>query len=165
MENVLKKICFLIQDYLNLKDNEIYIYNNKFFQSKEKGLNVCVGCNDSTVIANNNTHKEENEKYIEILETIIRSNIFINIYSYDNTAIREKEKIFFALNCDKAQEIQIKNNFKIFKISNNFISSPELDGTKVLNRFILNFQVIYKVGDVREVSYFDKFKNLLIKNN
>lgn len=165
MERVLKSICSLIQNFLQLDNEHIYIYNNKWKIPKDEGLVVCVGCQGIKTISNNSYFEEINGDFSECLEVKANASISINIYSYNTEALYKKEQILMALNSTNSQNLQNLKGFKIFRLPNSFLQANERDGTKILNRFILEFNVIYSDLKVNGVDYYDNISNALLTIN
>lgn len=166
MDNILKNICSLIRDFMKLDNEHIYIYNNKWFIPEDKGLCVVVGCQNIQVLSNNCYYEDINNNFQEVLENKNRADISINIFSYNNDALYRKEEILMALNSTNSVNIQDKNGFKIFRLPNAFNNASEQDGTKILNRYIINFSVLYNTTMVNNVNYYNNYnnKNIFINN-
>lgn len=164
---ILKTICKLIQNFMNLDDNHCYIYNGNWFIPEDKGLCVVVGIDNVKIISNNTYYKEtEDNNLQEITEIKSLASVIINIFGYNQEALNRKEEILMSLNNSEAKKIMTEKAFTIFRNPTSFKQINELDGTKILNRFVLEFQVLYNTYKTNNVDYYNNHYNYnLITNN
>lgn len=151
---------------MELDNDHIYIYNNKWLIPKDKGLCVVVGCNNITPIGNNKEYIEEDNTFKECFFVNNRAEVTINIFSYNQDAINRKDEILMALNSDEFLNLQSKYAFSISRLPTSFIQADEKDGAKILNRFILTFNLFYQSKKEQETLYYDdyNFYKLTINN-
>ena len=166
MIKYLQYICYIIQKFMDLDDKHIYIYNNKWIIPDDRGLCVVVGCNNITPISNGKDHIYENNIFKERFFINNIAEITINIFSYNQDAINRKDEVLMALNSDEFLNLQSKYGFSIGNLPTSFLQHSEKEGAKILNRFILNFNLFYQSKKEQETLYYDKFNNInLITNN
>lgn len=157
---ILKTICKLIKDFMNLDDEHCYIYNDNWFIPEDKSLCVVVGVDNIRTISNNTYYKETKDNNLqEITEVKSLASININIFSYNKEALNRKEEILMALNNSEAKRKMTEKAFTIFRNPTSFKQVNELDGTKILNRFILEFQVLYNNYKINNVDYYNNYNN------
>lgn len=161
----IKQVASIIKKFMKLDNEHCYIYNQKWFIPKDKGLTVAVLLRGQNILSNNKEHKEINNVFCEVLSTNIQERIDIYIFSYNLDAITRKEEILMALKSDYSEFIQNKENFHIGTIPTSFNDASETDGDKILNRFNISVNVISKQEVVNNVNHYDNGDFLLIKNN
>lgn len=162
---ILQIICKLLQDFMDLDNKHIYIYNQKWLIPTDKGLFISVGLQGTKVFANNSETRLINNLASEVLTIHKQDQISINIYSYDFSAIERKEEILMALNSNLAENLQNKLGFHLGKIPITFNEVSEIEGTKILNRFNLVFNVISKVSKTIASDYYNSSYFITNKNN
>lgn len=166
IEDYLKLICGLIQDFMGLDNKHIYIYNQKWIIPNDKKICVVVGCSNVKPIASCKEYKEENGAFKECFFVNNIAEITINIFSYDMEATNRKDEILMALNSDTAKNLQAQYGFSIGTLQLNFNQNDEKDGTKILNRFVLDFNLIYQSKKEVITSYYNDYNDIfLITNN
>lgn len=163
--NILTYICEILQKFMELDDGQVYIYNQKYILPRTTGFFICIGLQGINVLANNTETKEIGNDVKEILTTQTQSQISIDIYSYDFSAIEKKEEILMALKSNLSQNIQSKYGFHIATVPTNFNHISEQDGTKILNRFNLLLNVISKKEKVISSDYYNTSYIIINKNN
>ena len=166
MIKYLQYICYIIQKFMDLDDKHIYIYNNKWIIPDDRGLCVVVGCDNITPISNGKDHIYENNIFKERFFINNIAEITINIFSYNQDAINRKDEVLMALNSDEFLNLQSKYGFSIGNLPTSFLQHSEKEGVKILNKFILNFNLFYQSRKEQETLYYDNFNNInLITNN
>lgn len=163
--DILNYICSIIQKFMNLDNGQIYIYNQKYILPPTTNFLISVGLQGVNLLANNSETKEINGAVKEILTTQTQTQISIDIYSYDFSAITRKEEILMALRSNLSQNVQAQYGFYIASIPTNFNQQNELDGTKILNRFNLLINVISKQQKVIDSDYYDTGYIIINKDN
>lgn len=158
-------ICNIIRQFMNLNNQQVYIFNQKYILPNDTGLYICVGLQGENILSNTNEHKLINNEYKEIITIQKQQVISINIYSYDFSAIDRKEEILMALNSDYSENMQNQYGFHIGCIPTSFTMVSEVDGTKILNRFNIHINVISSKQIIKNSNYYETNNFLLIKNN
>ena len=151
MEQALKITCKLIQDYMNLDDRHIYLYNNKWVIPKDGKICVVVGTGQETPyhsFTKVNGLTEENT----ILSTCLLN---IDVFSRTREALYRKNEVLMALNTSKAQNTFNKYGFYIPKLPMAFNQIDEVDGTDILTRFNISFNMYYKTSKEYQSNYIE----------
>lgn len=165
----LKCICQILKEYMNLKENQIYIYNQKYILPNIKDCLISVGEQGEQIYSNQVEYKKLLNDKGEI-EAIEESKLYkqlsvsIIIYSYDFTAMKRKDEILMAIKSNIGQRIQEENNFKI-AITGNFNNQNELDGDKILYKYNLLLNCLIANNNItKNIDFYNK-QDLILKVN
>lgn len=161
----LKYICKIIQDNLELDDQHIYIFNQKYIMPTDKGLFVAVGIEGEQVINQGSDYKMDGGNYTQEQSLIKQGTLSIDVYSYDFSAIDKKDDVILALNSDMSQNMQDKYSFHIGTTPLSINDVSEQDGTKIINRFNITFNIIYGKSKSNKSDYYNSSDFLIYKND
>ena len=157
----LEAIGKIIKDFMNLEDGQIYFFNQMYIVPNDKRLYVCIGYQGDNTISNIKENKEDLQEFT----TIKQKQVSIIIYSYGYEAIDRKEEIIQALNSNESENIQSLLGFHIGNLPISEENTSEEDGTKVLNKYNLLFNIIVGKRNNKTTTYYDNSQFLLTKNN
>jgi len=160
MEQALKTTCRLIQDYMNLDNNHIYLYNNKWVIPKDGKLCVVVGTSQETPFFTSTTVQGTTEENT----TLSSCNLNINVFSRNREALYRKNEILMALNTSKAINSYVALGFYIPRLPTTFTQIDEVDGTGILTRYEISFNMYYKTNKFYVSNYIETIDFDLITN-
>lgn len=140
MNNIelLKILCNLVKEFMELQEDQVYIYNQKFLIPNDSRIYVCIGQQGETIYSNNNFVKENGE-YINITKELF---LTINIYGYTMDVLARKDEIPMCFKSTMTERAMDMYDFKIARIPNSENNIIEQVGTKMLYRFDFSYNVI-----------------------
>lgn len=161
LEIALKSICRLLKDYLQLDDEHIYLYCNKWVIPKDGKLCVVVGTGQE-IPYHSSTRVEGLEEENTILSTCTLN---IDVFSINREALYRKNEILMALNTSEAQNLFSRYGFYVPKIPQSFNQVNELDGATLLTRYNISFNMFYKTSKKYKSNYIETSDYKLFVNN
>ena len=157
-------IADIVQSELELTDDRVLLYNQKWTLPNEDDIFIYIAPTTSKVISSRTTYVNDGLTFKEVQDLNLRENIAINIFSKDSSARTRKEEIIMALISDKAQQDQEKYSFKIAAIPDTFIDLSSVEATARLNRYAITIPVFSWRTKEKDAVYFDKFEHSVITN-
>lgn len=97
------------------------------------------------------------EEPTNVIETVIKYNVQVDLVSKDNSARDIRGKALGAFASFYSQKIQEQYQFRIFPISSVFINTTELEGGSQLNRFTIIIPSLYLERNTANTDYYDTF--------
>ena len=147
---------------MGLDTQQIFIYNQNFKIPETSGLFVVIQFNSSRPYASNNEFIEATNE--ELLTTQTKEEYTVNVMSKDDTSRTRKEEVVMALNSNYSRNQQELYQFKIGKITGDFLNVSEVEGAAVINRFALPLTVLAHYSKTLSTDIYDTFTNS-IENN
>lgn len=100
---------------------------------------------------------------IEVNEVQAREMVQIDIFSRSNAGITRNWEVIAALNSFYSQQVQEANNFKIFRLPQNWINTSSAEGSSILNRYTITIPCFVwyrkqKLLTMNGGDYYDDFK-------
>lgn len=153
----------ILQNQLNLDDDQVWIFNQKINQPKNYDLFLVL--NEISCKPFSNVSRETDGQTKSF--TNFLSMIDINIQSRGPSAMYRKEEVILALMSVYSRQQQELNSFSIGRISTNFISLSNLDGSAIPYRYVISMMMQYAVSSTKNVEFYNDFPDveLLIDNN
>ena len=145
-----------IKNYLDLDDDHCYIYNNKWKDINDKGLYVVVGIDSEEVLANNLQYTRTEDKLLSHSSIIVETNFFIDFFSYNIEARRRRYEVLSYLSSDNCEFYQEQRAYRVYRIPTAFRDLSTEEGSKILNRFRIDFKVHHSTQFTKESPYYDK---------
>ncbi|MDR3244658.1 MAG: hypothetical protein LBT79_07920 [Elusimicrobiota bacterium] len=161
--DILKLICDIVQKEMSLPDGRVWIYNQKRELPTDENIFIVVGLSGSDkMIGNSRRYKRTLEGLEEILCVNVLTFVSIDITSKNTDARMRRFEIPLALGSSYSQQIQEKYSFSVGKIG-QVVDVSAAEGTSMLNRFNLTFNITHAVEKNKAVDYYDKFEKPQIK--
>lgn len=145
-----------IKKYLDLDDDHCYIYNNKWKDINDKGLYVVIGIDSEEILANNLNYTSTNDGLISHSSVLMETNFFIDFFSYSTEARRRRFEVLSYLSSDESEFYQEQYAYRIYRVPTGFKDLSTEEGSKILNRFRIDFKVHHSQQYDRSVPYYDK---------
>lgn len=154
-----KIICELLQRRMNLKANQVVIYNQKFNIPDTQGIFISVGFLAEKVYSSNLSYENsaDQTELLEVQRLNKQETYSITVYSYNDEARQRKDEVVTALHSTLAQQMAERYAFKIGTLPSGFVDVSSNEGTKRLNRYNLTFNVLLASVRSCPVEYFDDF--------
>lgn len=156
----LELFCMVIREELNLTDEQVYIYNQKYMIPKDHRLYIAVGVGAVVPIGVYNKGGEQHGNF--------RGSYEINLISKGRDALDRKEEVLLALSSDRARRVQALNGFYIAPLSSQFNNLSETEGVSQLFRFNITVNIQYAIAKVNlpdSYDYYDTFNDVEILTN
>lgn len=131
-EQVMVKI--LAQE-MAMPPDSVWIRDQNRLIPNDDRLYIIVGMANSTPISATVETISSEQGMTEIQKVVGRDEIQIDIMSRGNEALLRRYEILTALRSIYSQQMQEKNNFRIFRLPVNFVNTSEAEGGSRLNRF------------------------------
>lgn len=157
--------CDIIQKFMGLDNNHVYLYDQKLFQPTDSGLYIIVGIESCRPFGNNISNDGSGSGLDAISYINMWNMLSIDLISRGPAARDLKEYVISALNSTYSQQQQQKNAFLIGRITSGFTNVPNLDGAAIPYRFRASVQFQYTTTITNPVQYFDTFNNPTIVEN
>jgi hypothetical protein len=143
---------------LELDDDRINIWNQKFDIPSDENLFIVLSYQPSKVIANRNTVKYNptTSEYEEIQDVNVQEHITVGIFSRNLDALNRKEEVLMAMASVYSQQLQEKYSFKIARIA-PIEDLSVLEATALLYRFDIPLVIFSHYQKIKTVEYFETF--------
>lgn len=161
-KEVLKILCNILKTFMNLKDNNIYIYNQKYIVPKDNDIYVCLGIQGEKVLFGNNNKTYDNVEEINLYKKIAVS---VDIYSTDISILEKKDEIKMAFNSDLCERAMEQYFFKIGRepISSNVLSDSY--PAELLYRYNYLYSVVLRNTKTIGTTNYYELNNVKIFSN
>ncbi len=161
----LNLLAGLFRAYMGLDADQVVVYNQKWRIPSDGRIYVVVGYlaqkpfGANTVFETFGQTKENPQgDGLEEVTTVNSQETFsINLYSRSELAVTRKDEVIACLASTAAQQLCEANSIKLGKIPVNMTDLSQLDGTAILNRFVVTINSLCARSQRRVVEYFDKF--------
>ena len=128
-------IVNILKQEMALDAGQIWIRDQNKQFPKDDRLYLIVGMVNSQPISATNEIVSSDTGMTEKQKIVSRDDIQIDIVSRSNDAITRRYEILAALASVYSQQMQEKNQFKVFRIPVNFSNTGDAEGGSRLNRF------------------------------
>lgn len=155
----LKLLIPLLQSQLDLADDRVLAYNEKWNLPKDHGIYLAIGLMNVqpfgvSVRTQWNVDTQTFEEYQEMHERQMYS---LNVVSRDRSAQLRCHEVVFAMNSIESQQLQELHNFKIADLPVSFVDASNVEGAARLQRYALTFNVIRSYARTRDIGHYDQF--------
>ncbi|RTL04657.1 hypothetical protein EKK58_10125 [Candidatus Dependentiae bacterium] len=148
----------IIKREMNLEDDRIYIYNQKFNIPNDSGLFVVVEYVNSKIISNTNIPKVDYKgDLIEYQELYTQEQITVQLFSRNIEALQRKEEAVMALYSTYAQQLQEKLSFRVFRNA-PIEDLSELEASAILYRFDIPIIMFTWYEKIKAIGYYNSFR-------
>lgn len=155
----------LFLSYMNLEQEQVLIYNQKFKLPPDKGLFISIALLAEKPFGTNKKYKTNPDladpslALVEVVSVNRQETYSVQIYSKDESALERKDEIIAALTSDLAQSAAEKYAFKLGQQPVSMVDASAVEGGARLNRYVATFNVLSVTQTERAVPYYDKFTN------
>jgi len=155
---ILDVLCDLIKDQMDLPNDSVWIYNQKWMIPSKPGLYVEVALRGTHPFGSNSQHQDDEAgNFTEYQFVNVQETYGITLYSRDESAITRAHEVVMALSGVLSQQLQETYNFHIGPLPPEFRDTSEVEASARLFRQELIFNAIRSYTKTRVISYFDKF--------
>lgn len=154
--------CDIIQKYMGIPNDHIYLWDQKVFQPVDSNLYIAISVDSCKPYSNINTFDSSGNsvQYVNMYNVM-----GIEAISRGPAARDQKELIIAALNSTYSEQQQEANGFYIGKISTGFHNLSHIDGAAIPYRFRINCAMQYSVKKTTPNPYFNTFESPMVYNN
>lgn len=157
----------LIRSYMGLKANQVVVYNQKWRIPNDDQIYITVGylaqkpygANAVFETFGQTPAKPRGAGLKEVISVNSQETFTINAYSRGDEVVLRKDEIVMALASTAAQQLCEANSIKLGKIPVSMTDISGLDGTSMMNRFVVTINALCARSQERVVEYFDEFPN------
>lgn len=150
-------VCDVIQRYMKLTNDQVYLWDQKFTIPTDSRIYIAVSVNSLKAFANNNTFDGEGNA---LQSSNFYANLSLDIMSRSTLALYRKEEVLMSLMSDYSERQQELNSFRIFPVSGSFVNLSELDGAAIPYRFNISVGIQYFVSKNIPVDYYNDFQEV-----
>ncbi len=154
-------ILEILKNEMSLEDNQAWVGYQTQKIIPQTGLFVVVNNIDSRVVSVANTPSGDYaDGMTQLIQSVMRENIQIDIFSRDNSALTRRGEVLLALGSVYSEQKQELEEFSIFKIPTTFVNTSSAEGGSNLNRFsiIVACHTWYRSEKViQSPDYYDNF--------
>lgn len=151
-------VADILKVYMGLKDQNIQLYNQKLKIPNNSNTFLSIGILNSKPFARSKKHVEIDGVFYEQISQNIKATLTIDIYSKKEDVIFQKDEIVEAFASDYGQSQMIRNSFKVSRLTGDFVSLSNIEGSAIPYRFQTTCVVEYSKTKLNEVRYFDTFQ-------
>lgn len=152
-------ICNIIQQYLDLSDEQIWIYNQRRKIPPTEGLFIVVGLMSTVPYGNNLRFLVGSGSGLEQeISQMMQETLSINMFSYDLSAIERMPEVMGAMQSVYSEQIQEKYAMQIGVVPTNISDTSFVEASAILYRQTLTLRVLRAYSKISQAEYFDDFK-------
>ena len=159
---VLETVCDIIQTGMDLKKDQIWIYNQKVDIPNDKRLYAVVSLKSETPIGNNIFFDPLTQK--ENIYTNLVSDVGIEIFSFDVLALNRRYEVLSAMRSTYSLQKQEENNCNISRRPISMFDSSFMSPTAKLYSFFYIYKITHVEKYTRSVDYYDDFSRADMSN-
>lgn len=147
-------ICDIIKAGMSLKDNQIWIYNQRRAIPEDKSLYITVGIMSIKPYANINRFNQATMK--DDLNQYVQETLSINLMSYTTECLERYPEVMGSLISTYSQQVQEELALKIAEIPTSINDVSAIEGTTLLNRIVITLPVLRKYSMLIGANYYDQ---------
>lgn len=161
MAEVLKVIADVIQEQMDLKNENVFLYNQALPMPIEKGIVVNIAVIGDKPFGASSHYEDDpvSGGLTEVQGVNLQEIYSVLVYSKDNSARLRRHELIMVMKGTAMQQMMEKYSFKIGYIPAAMTDVSEGDGASRLNRYSLTFRALLSYSRRRSVEYFNKFEN------
>lgn len=160
MAEIIKVVADIIQSEMELGNDRVYLYNQKWRIPPDEGLFVVVGFLGAKAFGAKTEYENDpvTQELVEVQSVNQQETYTVDLFSRDSSARQRKQEVILALNSTFAQQMQEENTFKIANLPSTFNDVSALEATAILNRYQLVFNALVVYRKVKNVQFYDSFQ-------
>lgn len=159
--------CEILQNYMNLANGRVYLWDQKIFQPTDSGLYIAVSVISCKPFASTNAPDGSASGLVSDQSVNMHATLQVDIISRDTEARDRKEELILALNSDYSRSQQEANSFYIAQLppGSQFINLSSPDGAAIPYRFNISVAMQYFFVKNVAVPYFNTFTTPQVNTN
>ena len=165
-KEILKVLVDIIRREMDLKADQVHIYNQRWIIPADDRLYVTIKISGTKPYAVNRRYRpsqivagptEITETLNEELSINAQDVLTINVYSHKMEARLRRNELILALCSTLSEQLQERHGFSIGVVPVAVTDVSEGEGTDMLNRYAITYNILYAQGSTKPVEYFDEF--------
>lgn len=158
----LQLLCDVIQTYMGLGSDQVYLWNQKFNIPSDGRLYIAIGVAGVKPFGSSNIA----DGYGNTIQAVnCRALLDVFIFSRSTLARDQKEQVVLALNSQYAESQMEANCFYISPLTTEFSNISEIDGGAIPYKFHMTIAVQYFVTNKLAEPYFTTFAQPTVVTN
>lgn len=164
---ILKVLGDVLRAEMDLKADQVTIYNQRWIIPSDTRLYISIKITGSRPYAVNRKYRagfvtgtpsEVTATLNEELTINTQDIITLNIYSKGEAARIRRNEVILALGSTRCEQEMERYSFSIGQVPVSYVDVSEGEGTAMINRYAITYQMLYAQGLTKPVEYFDQFK-------
>jgi len=152
-------ICNIIQNYLDLSEEQIWIYNQRRKIPPTEGLFVVVGLMSTVPYGNNVKFLVGSGSGLEQeISQMMQETLTINMFSYDLSALERMPECIGSFQTVYSEQMQEKYAMQIGVVPTNVSDTSFVEASAILYRQTITLRVLRAYSKISQAQYFDEFK-------
>lgn len=159
-------VCDILQTYMQIPSDHIYLWDQKVFQPTDSNLYVAVSMPSCRPFGNYN-FPTPGDGSVSNQFVSMYAKIDFDILSRGPAARDQKELVVLALNSTYSQQQQQANGFYISKLPlmGGFVNLSQIDGAAIPYRYKITHAMQYQANFNQTVPYYDSFQTTQVYTN
>ncbi len=159
MAEIIKVIADVIQAEMELPNNRVYLYNQKWVIPPDQNLFVVVGFISAKPFGVRGGYANDpiTNELVEVQSLNQQETYSIDVISRDSSARQRKQEVILALNSTRMQQAMEQYNFKIGNLPTSFLDVSAVEAAALLNRYRLAFNALVIYRKTKSTEYYDSF--------
>lgn len=152
----------ILEKEMSLKPEQVLLYNQKVKLKPNFDIYISLAVSGASKPIGNTRRYQSTQSGLKEIQTLSLYDVFnLEIFSRGSAARVRRNEVLLALGSTFSLQMQEKYGLRIDPLGPmNDVS--ELEGTAILNRYVLNIGVYSTVTKEKEVEYYDQFRLQLI---
>lgn len=165
-KEILSVLVEVIRDEMGLKNEQVVIYNQRWPIPPDDRLYIVLTLSGTKVYGANAGWAQgfvtgTPDQVITNLEEEISVNaqdiVTINVYSKSEAARIRRNEVILALASLRSERAQEACSFSIGRVPISYADTSQVEGTAILNRYSITFNVLYSQGIKKPTEYYNQF--------
>lgn len=157
MERILKIILDIIQHELSLEDGQCLIYNQKWDIPADRRLYITAEYSGQRTIASVRREIATADGLAESQTLHSLAMVSVDLVSRGNAARTAKDLVMLALNSTYSLQMQERHGFQIARHSTQCSNVSEAEGTAMLDRYSISFNITYMTETRKPIGHYGIF--------
>lgn len=150
-------VCDVIQNYMGLCNDEIWIYNQRRKIPTDQRMYCVVGTINSRSYGNNRRIIETEDGANQEIYQVLQETIGIDLFSYDEECVIRMPELIGSFQSVYAQEVQEKHGMRFATQPMSIVDTSSTEGPAVLFKQTITMQVLRSYSKVMPITYFSEF--------
>ncbi len=157
VKNVLTRVCDIIQGFMGLNADQVYVWDEKIKIPTDTKIYITVAQATPKVFGTKREYVSAGGGLQEQITLQMACAFQIDIFGKTSEARDRKEEVLMALSSTLSQQTQEANGFYVAPQSTSFVNLSEIDGAAIPYRFTISVNVQYQVSKTPQVDYYDTY--------
>ncbi len=153
--------CDVIQKYMGLSSDQIYIYNQKWDIPSDSRLYIAVGVMYSKPFASGKVY-DTASGFEETIRVTTQTQLKLDLLSRGMDALFRQDEVVMALKSDYSKRQQGLNGFMICNLPGQFNDLSGEEGASMLTRFNATANIQFSRIKKNQSEYFDNFSEVQV---